>query len=146
MSCSTQLSFKVIRKNFADGIYCVSKKTHNDGQDIFIGERGCHQFTCAFLVVWENLKVYVVPKSEHSMITSEFPVLSKFPMELGFPRILKLQKTEHEIRVVTKYVISKCNILFQIFVQKDFESRSKSFRLTWLFLENPNISRNHLEI
>ena len=45
----------------------------------------------------------------------------------GFPdssRILKLQETEHE--VVTKYVISKCNISFQIFVQKDFQKVSDS--------------------
>ena len=67
------------------------------------------------------------------MITSEFPTLSKFLMELVFPRILKLQKTKHEIRVLTKYVISKCNILFEIFVQTDFQIHSKTFRLTRLF-------------
>ena len=75
---------------------------------------GC-AINLTFLDVWKNPKVY--PKM-------------KISMKSDFPRILKLQKTEHEIRVVTKYVISKCNILFQIFVQKDFESRSKSFRLT----------------
>ena len=48
----------------------------------------------------------------------ELPNLPKFPIELGFPRILKLQNIENELKVITNYEITKCNILLQIFVQK----------------------------
>ena len=67
-----------------------------------------------FLELCENATMYAKVKIRRS----EFPTLPKFPVESDFPRNLKLQKIEHEIKVITNFEITKCNTLFQIFVQK----------------------------
>ena len=49
-----------------------------------------------FLEMFENSKEH--PKVKIRRL--ELPNLSKFPIELGFPRIQKLQKIEHELKVI----------------------------------------------
>ena len=82
VSCNCLSKSFVIIKSFADGTCCVSRKTLYNFREI------CCQFVF-FRSVWE---LESIPKSENSMITSEFPTLSKFLMESGFRKIIKLLK------------------------------------------------------
>ena len=67
----------------------------NDSQNIVIG--GC-VLICFFLEMLENSKVY--PKVKLRRL--ELPNLLKFPIESGFPRILKLRKIEYELKLIMR--------------------------------------------